>query len=174
VECRPCPPLAPDLHRRQPPSIWPATPCHAFAVRQPHVPVGTHPTSCVCGPLRCGRDPFKGSRSPAVIMSQTCRHMPSKITRSRTLARIRHTGGRSGPRRSTVIVALTPSSRTGQSARPGCLLLPRSRLHADFLVVSVGSRGPNALRSDGVAALDAADAAWTIEAEETVSIAQTA
>jgi hypothetical protein len=81
---------------------------------------------------------------------------------SRTLARIRRTGGRSGLRRSTVNAPLTPPRRTGQSARPGCLLLPRSLVQAALLVVSGESRVPQASRSDGAAALDAAGTTWTM------------
>jgi hypothetical protein len=100
-----------------------------------------------------------------VILLPTCRYTAFKIPASRTLACIRHTGGRSGLRRSTVNAPLTPPHGTGQSARPGCLLLPRSLVPAALLVVSGGSRVPQASRSDGAAALDAAGAAWTLEAE---------
>jgi hypothetical protein len=78
------------------------------------------------------------------------------------LARIRHRGRRSGLRPSTVNAALTPPCGPGQFARPGCPLLPGSLAQAALLAGPGESRGPQASRSDGVAALDAAGAAWTI------------
>ena len=97
-----------------------------------------------------------------MIMPLTCRYPASMIAPSRTLARIRHTGGRSGLRRSTVNPALDSSSRDRPVRSPRCLLPSGSLVDAALLVVSGGSRVPKASRSDGVAAFDAVGAAWTI------------
>lgn len=53
----------------------------------------------------------------------------------------------------------------GQSARPGWLFPSGFLVLAALLVAAGGSRGPQASRSDGAAALDASGATWTIEAE---------
>ena len=62
------------------------------------------------------RDPFKGSRSPAAIMSLTCRYPASKITLFRTLARIRRELRRQLPFESS---RYFPESADRNEMRPG-------------------------------------------------------
>lgn len=107
-------------------------------------------------------DPSKGSRSPAVIMPLTWSNSGYRIISTRTSARIWHTAGRSGLRPSGVNAALTPRRTAGQSTRPAAYSPSGSLVLAALLVAAGGSRGPQASRSDGVAALDAAAATWTM------------
>jgi len=90
-------------------------------------------------------------------------YMPSKITRSPTLARIRHAGGRPGLRRSAN-VNLTVSAA---SASPFAQVLtpPPPPCPYRFPRCASRAKGLKASRSDGAAALDEAGATKTIEAE---------
>jgi hypothetical protein len=54
----------------------------------------------------------------------TCTYVAPMIALTRTLARIRYTGDRSGFRPSDVNPALTSSRATSQSARPGAYSPP--------------------------------------------------
>jgi hypothetical protein len=111
-------------------------------------------------------NPFKGRQFPTAIRPLTCVYTPAVIATAGTLAHIRHTGGRSGLRRSAVNPALTPARATGQSASPGVptpLRLPR-RCRTPRRVGRVkGAAGiAQSSRSDGEAALGAVGAAWTM------------
>jgi hypothetical protein len=96
-----------------------------------------------------------------VVMPLTWGYISSMIAPSRILAR-----GPSGLRQSTVNPALTPPRATAQSARPGCLLPSGFLVDAALLVVADVSRVREASRSDGVAALEAVGAAWTMSARD--------
>jgi hypothetical protein len=69
------------------------------------------PDSCLVA-SRPEQNPFKGRHSPIAIKPLSCAFAAFMITRSRTLARIRHTGGRSGLRRS----AVNPARHRGATA----------------------------------------------------------
>jgi hypothetical protein len=75
------------------------------------------------------------------------------------------------PPRSAVNPALMPPRTTGKSARSRCQLPPAlSLVDAAHLVVPGGSGVPDASRSDGVAALDVADAAWKMSGRGSIRL----
>jgi hypothetical protein len=93
----------------------------------------------------------------------TCSYAAPMIAAAGTLARIRHTGDRSGLRRSTINPALMPPR--GRSVRSPRVPSPlRLLVNAALLVARrvAWVKSAEGIASDGAAALDAVGAAWTI------------
>jgi hypothetical protein len=103
-----------------------------------------------------------GRHSATAITPVTCPYSASMIATAVTLARIRHTGRSTWPPAMSCQpdLAAATSNRPGRSPRMPTPL--RLLVYAARLVVAAGSRVPRASRSDGLAALDAVGAAWTI------------
>jgi hypothetical protein len=114
-----------SIHSR----LWPAENPALVDALVP--PVGFEPTLA----------PLKGRRDPGLITLSTCRYTPSKIAPSQASARIRHAGGRSGLRRSTVNAPLTPPRGPASPLVPGAYSSPAPSYRPLSSSCRVGGQG---------------------------------